>query len=361
MLALAANDITINASASIKVTTSITISGMGVVFENTGTYTPVDGVVSIGELGELCNRCIQLSDGFNSFGMEQGRYVCCLLTISLPDEDVSSSSVIWYCRKSVTGFTPPQPRFATIRRDRKLAEKQFLPLYLPSMEGLTVFHRMAFLEDGAVRYISDEEEIIGFGHDSHKPINASPYEEKQAAPVSTSAQLLFYDVELYHNGVIADRVHCEIDGNSYIQSREFLYLNMFGVQDSIILRGDEEETQEMEASFNYANTIYQKYDSSLTEKHKTNSGWVDMDDLNAVYDMVESPYVAIRDGNQFIPVVITEVEIKLTRPSNGPKAVFVTWRYADKRDMRRVALSEVSPSVTEQSVFEKPPFDGSFT
>ena len=127
MFALAANDITILAQDTVRVQVSIAIVSLDTVFENAGYYIPVNGVVHLGELGELANSCIQLAENFGRFGMEQSRNAYCTLTISLPDEEISSSSELWYCRKDLGGVLPPIPRFATALRNRRLSADQFFP------------------------------------------------------------------------------------------------------------------------------------------------------------------------------------------------------------------------------------------
>ncbi len=360
MFALAANDITILAQDTVRVQVSIAIVSLDTVFENAGYYIPVNGVVHLGELGELANSCIQLAENFGRFGMEQSRNAYCTLTISLPDEEISSSSELWYCRKDLGGVLPPIPRFATALRNRRLSADQFFPLFAPCLLGLTVYHKLAFLDNGEIKYITDEEEVIGFGHDNYKPIDISPYTERAVSPVSSSAKLLFYDVELYHHGDIVDRVHCEVEEVNYHHTIEIVYINFLGVQDCIMLRGDDEETHEMEASYDYFQSTYQRYDTQFTEEHKASSGWIDNDEWKAICDMVESPYLSVVANGGFIPIVITDVDVKRVQPSNAPKAITITWRYANRYDMRRMKATDFMPTVSEQGVFEKPSFDETF-
>ena len=321
MFALAANDITILAQDTVRVQVSIAIVSLDTVFENAGYYIPVNGVVHLGELGELANSCIQLAENFGRFGMEQSRNAYCTLTISLPDEEISSSSELWYCRKDLGGVLPPIPRFATALRNRRLSADQFFPLFAPCLLA---------------------------------------YTERAVSPVSSSAKLLFYDVELYHHGDIVDRVHCEVEEVNYHHTIEIVYINFLGVQDCIMLRGDDEETHEMEASYDYFQSTYQRYDTQFTEEHKASSGWIDNDEWKAICDMVESPYLSVVANGGFIPIVITDVDVKRVQPSNAPKAITITWRYANRYDMRRMKATDFMPTVSEQGVFEKPSFDETF-
>ena len=104
-------------------------------------------------------------------------------------------------------------------------------------------------------------------------------------------------------------------------------------------------------------TQYQKYDTLLTEQHETGSGCTDGDGWLMLCDMLDSPAVALREGEDIIPIVITDAEAKRTLLSEDPDVMIISWRAADRKAMRRMKFA---PDTAIGGVFEQPVFDDTF-
>lgn len=353
MLAMECDDIIIRTNAAVRVTVTIIVPGLGVLHTHTMTYTPIGGIVSVGELGDLCNQCIKKTTAFDSLHAEQGRMTECTLVISLPDEEISSSATVLYCRKPLSSIQAGSVFFATTCRERRMTSSQRLMLYVPGGMNLSLTYKLAYIYNDQVVY-SSETETVSAGQDTYQAIDASP--AIQEACIPTNAELLFYDIELYSSGTLCDRVHVDLTVEG-IRQTELLYINLFGVQESVLLSGDDEEEQEYDAAFDYRGSMYQKYDARITEQHSTGSGSADTHEWQMLCDLVESPAVAIRSGSDILPIVITDIEAKRERPSQMPDAITIKWRVADHKAMRKIT---VAPDTVVQGVFEHPIFDNTF-
>lgn len=349
MFAMEADDITIQCSDEVTVNVIVSVAGIGLVYENAANYQPVNGIVKLGELGELVNRCIEISNSFHSLASEQRRYASCTLTVGIPDEEIEETAEVLYCRKRV-GLSATDILFMTGCRNRRVVPGQHVILYVPNQQGLTIQHKVAYLYNEQVYYVSDTEEPVT-GQNTYICIDCSPELELSAVAPSGST-LIYYDVELYYDNELCDRVHCEIDTTYYARKAEWIFINLFGVQESVIMRGNEEDEVKHEASYGYAGTIYRKFDTQLTYERKTNSGWLAPGEWEMLCDLSESPATGIRTGNDITDLVITGAEVKRVNPSNEPEAVTFTWRYKDR--------VELAPDTKKLFVFERPPFDESF-
>ena len=106
--------------------------------------------------------------------------------------------------------------------------------------------------------------------------------------------------------------------------------------------------------------MYRALDRDLSNSHELNSGWISNEERPAYKDLLQSPFTAIyhKGGNDVTleEIAITGIDWAITRPSNEPDNIKLTYRHAQKNQI----TLDVVPWAAEEYVFPHPPFDLTF-
>lgn len=345
--------VTIATDADINVRTVLTADDGSVVFDNTSKYSPSAGSVTIEGIDELVNSAVlslvdtgaMLATGPRGSGMG----------ISVTAGDASAASRLLYASHFIGDVSP---RFATQIRDRKVYKGQHVPLsVITAGQELKILAGLAYRDATGVKY-AEKEIGVASTRDCYSLDVGVESILSVIQPESCSADsVIFYTLTLCTaDGAQCDKLRCTLSGLPR-QARQFVFMNLYGVPDTFTFSGKDTEKQTLESDFGYAGREYVRLDPLLTESHEANSGWVTAEELSTVYDILESRFVFVVDGDELHRVVVTDADCSVSRPANEPDAVSLTWRYADARYMRK---PHAVPTAEPGHVFTRPPFDKTF-
>ena len=159
----------------------------------------------------------------------------------------------------------------------------------------------------------------------------------------TADKLIYIEFKLMLSGTIIDYMKCTFDHGHQKQKTTFLFKNLFGVPEMIVMTGVNKRTSELEASFSWINRRYRKTSTDLTTFHTICTGAIDAQTHDSVKDAIRSDEVYLVDGTQLIDLVtVTDIDLDVEQPKEKPMAVYITYRVSEKVQERfsRVAVRD---------------------
>ena len=138
MFAPQCNNIYVAAAADVSVRVQIFTADNVSRYDQTSTYTPVDGRVELGDLGDLVNKCILLQTEMQQLTGAVQRFPYATLFIGIEAEELSSSSMVYYCTAGNASDPSQFLLFPTQNRRRTVYPDQVnCPVWIPRL-GSTV-------------------------------------------------------------------------------------------------------------------------------------------------------------------------------------------------------------------------------
>ena len=159
----------------------------------------------------------------------------------------------------------------------------------------------------------------------------------------TADKLIYIEFKLMLSGTIIDYMKCTFDHGHQKQKTTFLFKNLFGVPEMIVMTGVNKRTSELEASFSWINRRYRKTSTDLTTFHTICTGAIDAQTHDSVKDAIRSDEVYLVDGTRLIDLVtVTDIDLDVEQPKEKPMAVYITYRVSEKVQERfsRVAVRD---------------------
>lgn len=159
----------------------------------------------------------------------------------------------------------------------------------------------------------------------------------------TADALIYIEFKLLLDGTTIDYMKCTFDHGHNRQKTAFLFKNLFGVPEMIVMTGVDKRTSELDASFSWINRRYRKTSTDLTTSHTICTGSIDMQTHDSVKDAIRSEEVYLVDGSQLVDMVtVTDIDLDVDEPRTKPMAVYITYRVSEKVQERfsRVAVRE---------------------
>lgn len=183
----------------------------------------------------------------------------------------------------------------------------------------------------------------------------SLYDLAERAAV-VAKHIVSVDVCLFDaNDSMIDRIIFDIDRLPVRQQTILLYTNCFGCIEATALRGTDERSQDMEATFASVLGNYRKIRTELAETHQTHTGHLNDEGYNAMIDLVRSPRVMLLDtcSQTWHEVTVTDIGYTDQRPRTSVTDLTVTYRLT-----RRHPIPFSRPELPAR-VFDKT-FNGTF-
>lgn len=348
-----ADDITIKAEGDVVLTTTITADST-TLFDFSSSYAPgPDGCVHVERLSELVNTAILASFKPSTMLTPGCRSASCELKLTANGESKQVHAL--YMTRLMTDI---KPMFATLLRRRRVVPGSSQPVSIltAGAGGLTLQVGAAYkLDKGGLAWREVTIEVDCSNDYFVFLADIDEVKRVTSAPIGT---LLYYTIVLLKDGKQADKISFDIDNKTRPSlATHFVFLNLFGVPESFTFRGKDTEEQELESDFGYANNEYIQLNAQLVESHKANTGWLRPAEKDVVYGLMGSHYLMVYADGTLRRATITEVDSSISRPTNEPANVSITWRYADRRHMQ---LPVVTPDTGKGAIFAKPPFDKTF-
>ena len=217
---------------------------------------------------------------------------------------------------------------------------------------------IASVVDGAAKYdeidLDEDERNYSFKYYDLSPKTLLQLISNKYGSVD---RLLFYDVILkQEDGTVLDKCRYTID-TRHFERQEFLYMNMLGAFESVVLTGQQTYEPDRSAEYGYCGDEYKALDLQVNDIYEKNSGYTNKIVIGQLRDMLESPSVYVYDAYGFRPITIIDSSFSINKPTNESYNVSIKYRYASEKD----DLNENFMPWQKNNVFTHPPFDRSFS
>lgn len=159
----------------------------------------------------------------------------------------------------------------------------------------------------------------------------------------TADRLVYIEFKLMLNGVMIDYMKCIFDHEHQKEKTAFLFKNLFGVPEMIVMTGANKRTSELDASFSWMNRKYRKTSTDLTTSHTICTGYIDLNTRDSVKDAIRSDEVHLVEGTRLVDMVtVTDIDLDMKTPQNEGLIAFITYRVSEKVQERfsRVAVRD---------------------
>ena|GEM_PF-6314782 len=329
-------------------------------YDNTATYTPVDGVVRFGELSKLVNQAILLSQEMKGgiSTAESLRKPYADITFSFPETSQSFTGRVYYYSGYYREGVGDMNEFPMQIDHARVTPNQKFWVWVPKMGNVTrrVSARVVYTYDGSRQEATIDIASYSTGS-GYQLLDASMnalFSSRISPRVWKNCKVHSYDIILRTAGEQTDQIHVTVDHNHYYTETPFAFINSFGLPEIYVFRGIDEEEHEMDADFGQCEWRYTRLDAEFWLEHKTNSGWISREEKATVLEVHRSPEVNLfADYRMMVPVTITDIDAKFRKSKTAPESITLTWRIADKRDIYEVD--------TATSMAGHGTFDGTFS
>lgn len=201
--------------------------------------------------------------------------------------------------------------------------EEFFPFAAGS--GMELQIGVAYLDGGAARYVRKQVSTAGMA--GFMACRVSAQRVASLAGVQADA-VLYYLVTLTNAEGVADRVKYVVDRRARRRQTTFLYLNNFGVPETITLLGLETEEPELEGDTVRMLDRERRINPDLVQGRTVNSGYMQTDKYESLKDMLTSPDIRLLEDGRNIPVVITDIDFSHQHIGNERISVSLSFRPA---------------------------------
>lgn len=332
MFAPECNNIYVAASGDVSVRVQVFTSDNVSRYDQTSTYTPVGGRVELGDLGDLVNKCILLTEEMQQLtGVEQ-RFPYATLYISIEAEDLITSSTVYYCTAGNASSPGTFLLFPTQNRRRTVYPEQVnCPVWIPRLGNTvpSVTLNATYVANGQQQTASTTISTSAYTN-RYLHWDCSPSAVERLL-LPQGAVLWEYEMLLTSGGTVYDAVQFKVDRRHWPQQTEMVFLNVFGLPESVVLRGREEERHALSAEFGYSGWKMVRLDDDIERDLTVNTGWLTKAERRQYGELYRSPLTGRQEQLGLRRIVVREIEVAYLTPTNEPASFDVAYRYADRR------------------------------
>lgn len=350
MFAPECNNIYVAATQDVSVRIRIVTADNVSRYDQTSTYTPVDGKVEFGDLCDLVNKCILLHDDMKQLTGITARSNSATLVISIEAEDEEESATVFYCTASNATSPGTFLLFPTQNRKRTVyAGQTNCQVWIPrlSSTNATVTMNATYVANGTQQTASTTISTTGYSN-CYLIVDCSPAAVDQSL-LPQGAVLCEYEIRMMVSGTVYDVVQFKVDRRHWPQQTEMVFLNTFGLPETVVMRGREEERHELDAEFGYAGWNMVRLDDDVQRDFTVNSGWLTKAERRQYGELYRSPLTGRQESLGLRRIVVREIEVAFTTPSNEPASFDVTYRYADRR---QEWFADLDPNTAGHNIFD---------
>ena len=360
MFAPECNDIRVNATEDVEVNITIVTSDGVERYNTTCIYTPVDNEVEFGDLGKLINKCILAMPQMRSIALGTETTPTATLTLTLPNEEpdaVTASATVWYC----TAGNVAQPHnlcvFATQLRKRRISPAMSVcPVWVPVMDttvDYSITLHVVYVDNGVQRE-ADFQQAVSSAAIRYAYLNAALsgiVKSKLGTALFSRVTVYEYKLSLWMDGVCTDSIEFEVDHRNYPEQSQWYFLNTFGLVESLTMRGHNKETHSLETTIGRAGWYEVRMDDDLQRQFESHSGWITRKEQRQYAELYRSPVVSaiISGDGEMRYVIITDISVEYSFPSNEPQGFSVKWKYADSRQQW---YADVVAQIVGRNIFD---------
>lgn len=164
---------------------------------------------------------------------------------------------------------------------------------------------------------------------------------RNEVPTATMDSLLWWEMQMYVNDVLVDRIKYIILRREYLSVFRVVFRNCYGVSETLCLTGQNVRTVDLDPVFGQIAGGYRKLYQSSTVWDEINTGVLNDSSAGEVEDLISSERIFLYDTSGLTEeVVVTEVDMKRTTPRSEVYSWQIKWRNA--RNKGRMFAREVS-------------------
>lgn len=162
-------------------------------------------------------------------------------------------------------------------------------------------------------------------------------------------------VESVSRFVQYDKMRCTFNHDRQMARTSFVFKNLFGVPETLVMTGQNKRTSELAATFSWIGRKYRKTSTDLMTSHTVCTGYIDDVTHASVKDAIRSTEVYLTDGLALgDQVTVTGIDLDYSMPRTSPLAAYLTYRVSEKVQERFSRLA-----VREDEIFDDT-FDDTF-
>lgn len=214
--------------------------------------------------------------------------------------------------------------------------------YLHSSQYTKFFLGIAYMKDGAARYrevavaFPEAAEYVNtlYAFDAEMVLDSLRRTFAECSSV-TEEDLIYFSVNLMANDTDTGLeypvgyIKYVYDRRHFPQEKHLLFYNAFGIWETLVLKGKDERSTQMNATFAWISSKYRKNTTELVTSHAHNTGFISEVDHETLLDLANSSQVYLYDGETIEDeITITELEDTASYPRQEPMNAKVTYRVA---------------------------------
>lgn len=305
----------------------INLSVAGTYIMSHERFYPVAGKVILLDFDKLINCYFTPADfsALNDFyaGDIRNIYIYC----RDKNTAVSRSVTVWYSRGRVsTGVPEPGMIYSRYKSiNTAIGREEYVPFFADAATTLHI--GVAHVRNGVEKYT--RKSVTLGGRTGMLAFRVSPARIASLSGVSADA-ILYYDVTVTAGTGSTDRIRYCVDKHYYRNTSNFIYLNSFGLPETIAFTGLVEYNPELNGEIVSLIQEDMRIDPGLSDVRTVNSGYLSIAKYKALTDMVTSADIRVYDTAGQRKIVVTDVDL-LHRQSGSEKfSVTVTYRPAER-------------------------------
>lgn len=324
----------------------LSLSVAGIYIMDHERFYPVAGKVVLSDFDKLIGSYFTSADfsALNDFyiGDVRNIYIYC----QDKNTTVSRNVTAWYSKSRVLTGVPETgmiySRYKSI--NTAVEREEYLPFFADAATILDI--GVAHVRNGAEKYT---RKSVALGERTGMlAFRVSPARVAALSGVSVDA-ILYYDVKVTAGTGGTDKVRYCMDRHYYRNTSNFIYLNNFGLPETIALTGLVEYNPELNGEIASFMQEDMRIEPELLDVKTVNSGYLSMPKYKALTDMVTSADIRVYDTTGQKKIVVTDVDLLHRQNGSEKFSVTVTYRPAERGNMEFERIRNDRKGVFDQT------------
>lgn len=290
------------------------------------TYYASGNTVKLYEVGEILRSHFVLPEPRKTETEISGYVFLALhVTMTFTDGQDTEQRVFYaFYNRCHTSITPSDVCFLNHENIIRTTTGRMEYLSYLTCKGLSYDIGIAHISEGKESYktISEEE-----GGRASACSSFSIDRISQWSGIAVSS-ILYYDVMLKLDGVVKDKVRFVNDDRRYRNVTNFIYLNAFGLPETMTFTGLVEYAPELEGDLVELTAKSIRANAGYIDSRTVNSGYLSVSRYAKALDLVTAEALFLYDAEAFEEVVVTDIDFSHKRTGSEKINVSLTFKKA---------------------------------
>lgn len=311
-------------------------------------YYALNGNVVIRDVGEMLRSYFPLHAprGMSNNVISYTRLPLYITAVFSDKQGTVRKSFKAYYSRCRTLVSPSDVLFLTHENTVRTACDRMEYLTFRVREGITLEIGVAYLDAGKSRYRRVTRDF-GTGN----CMFAFSFALEWVAELSGigTASILFYDAMLKENGIVKDKVRFVNDKRRYRNVTNFIYLNAFGMPETMAFTGLVEYSPELDGETVELLKGSARTDAGYIDSRTVNSGYLDTRQYGKALDLITTDSLQLYDTETLTEVVPTEIDFSHKRTGSEKINVSLTFRQASRRHLDFVRAGNIRGRIFDKT------------